>query len=124
MDASGIKTIGVIGSGQMGCGIAQVAAQAGMNVVLLDAQKDLAEKGKARIAGILGKLVEKGKLDAASRDQTIARLTPAGDYAALAPCEFVVEAAPESERIKLEIFTAAEKATRPETILASNTSSI
>jgi 3-hydroxybutyryl-CoA dehydrogenase len=119
-----VKTLGVIGAGQMGSGIAQVAAQAGLNVVLLDAQLDWAEKGKARIADVLGKLVAKGKLDAAERDRTIERLHPAAGYASLAPCDFVVEAAPESEKLKLEIFEAMEKNTRPEAILASNTSSI
>jgi 3-hydroxybutyryl-CoA dehydrogenase len=119
-----IKTIGVIGAGQMGGGIAQVAAQAGLSVVLLDANGDFATRGKARIAETLGKLVAKGKLDAATRDATVERLHPASDYAALAPCDFVVEAAPESESLKLQIFTDMEKNTRPEAILASNTSSI
>src|SRR5262245_53711780 len=104
-----VKTLGVIGAGQMGAGIAQVAAQAGLNVGLLDAQLDWAEKGKARIADLLGKLVAKGKLDAGERDRTVERLHPAAGYGALAPCEFVVEAAPESEKLKLEIFEAMEK---------------
>ena len=119
-----VKTVGVVGTGQMGGGIAQVAAQAGLEVVLLDAQKELAERAKARIADILGKLVAKGKLDASARDQALERLHPAGDYAALAPCELVVEAAPENEELKRKIFAAADQATRPEAILASNTSSI
>jgi len=119
-----VKTVGVVGTGQMGGGIAQVAAQAGLEVVLLDAQKELAERAKARIADILGKLVAKGKLDASARDQALERLHPAGDYAALAPCELVVEAAPENEELKRKIFAAADQAARPEAILASNTSSI
>jgi 3-hydroxybutyryl-CoA dehydrogenase len=119
-----ISTIGVIGAGQMGSGIAQVAAQAGLDVVLLDANHDLAERAKARIGDVLGKLVAKGKLDAHTRDVAVTRLSPASDYAALEPCQFVVEAAPENEKLKLGIFETLERATSPEAILASNTSSI
>lgn len=124
MDAANIRTIGIVGSGQMGGGIAQVAAQAGLEVVLLDAQKELAERAKARIAEILGKLVQKGKLDAYARDMAVERLRPASSYDALANCQFVVEAAPEKEDLKLEIFRKLEDATPKEAILASNTSSI
>ncbi len=119
-----VKTLGVVGTGQMGAGIAQVAAQSGLDVIMLDATVDLANKAKARLADTLGKLVAKGKLDAAAREQTIERLHPASDYAALAPCEFVVEAAPEAEALKVKIFHEMDRSTRPDTILASNTSSI
>jgi 3-hydroxybutyryl-CoA dehydrogenase len=119
-----VKTIGVIGAGQMGAGIAQVAAQAGLDVVLLDTNRELAEKAKTRIGDVLGKLVAKGKLDAHTRDAAAEKLRPASDYAALEPCEFVVEAAPENEKLKLSIFEKLEQATRREAILASNTSSI
>jgi 3-hydroxybutyryl-CoA dehydrogenase len=119
-----VKTIGVIGAGQMGAGIAQVAAQAGLDVVLLDANRDLAERAKARIADLLGKLVAKGKLDAHVRDSAVEHLRPASEYAALEPCEFIVEAAPENEKLKLSIFETLEKSTRSDAILASNTSSI
>jgi len=108
----------------MGGGIAQVAAQAGLDVVMFDATADLATKAKARIADVLGKLVAKAKLDAPSRDQAIERLHPASDYAALAQCDFVVEAAPEIEALKLKIFAEVDRVARPEAILASNTSSI
>jgi 3-hydroxybutyryl-CoA dehydrogenase len=119
-----IRTLGVIGTGQMGAGIAQVAAQAGLDVVMLDATLDLAAKAKARLADTLAKLVARGKLDAGAREQTIERLHPAGDYTALAPCEFVIEAAPEIESLKVKIFQEMERNTRADTILASNTSSI
>jgi 3-hydroxybutyryl-CoA dehydrogenase len=119
-----VKTIGVIGTGQMGGGIAQVAAQSGLDVVMFDATADLATRAKARIGEILEKLVGKGKLEATARDQAVERLHPASDYAALAGCDFVVEAAPESEALKLKIFAEVDRVTRPETILASNTSSI
>jgi len=119
-----IKTIGIIGTGQMGGGIAQVAAQSGLDVVMFDATADLATRAKARIAEILGKLVGKGKLEASARDRAVERLHPASDYSALAQCDFVVEAAPEIEALKLKIFAEVDRVTRPEAILASNTSSI
>jgi 3-hydroxybutyryl-CoA dehydrogenase len=119
-----IKTIGVIGTGQMGSGIAQVAAQAGLDVVMLDAQPALADKARARIGDVLAKLVAKGKLDAAAAEATVARLHPASEYAALSRCDFVVEAATENEPLKLKIFEEMERASKPGAILASNTSSI
>jgi 3-hydroxybutyryl-CoA dehydrogenase len=119
-----IKTIGVIGTGQMGGGIAQVAAQSGLDVVMFDATADLATRAKTRIADILDKLVGKGKLERSARDHAVERLHPVSDYAALAQCDFVVEAAPESAALKLKIFAELDRVTRPETILASNTSSI
>jgi len=119
-----VKRIGVIGTGQMGGGIAQVAAQSGLDVVLLDADIEFAQRARARIASVLGKLAEKGKLDPATVSQTVERLHPASDYAALANCQFVVEAAPEDEALKVKIFKAMEEATASDAILASNTSSI
>ncbi len=119
-----VSSIGVIGTGQMGSGIAQVAAQAGIDVILLDANVDLAQRAKGRIADVLGKLVAKGKLDAAARDAAVEKLHPSADYAVLEPCDFIVEAAPETESLKLEIFRKIDQVTQPGCILASNTSSI
>ena len=124
MDGNSIKSIGVIGAGQMGGGIAQVAAQAGIDVVLLDAMPAMAEKAKARIGDLLGKLVAKGKLEQAAATSAVERLHPATDYGALAGCQFVVEAAPENEALKLKIFKDVDAATGGDAILASNTSSI
>jgi 3-hydroxybutyryl-CoA dehydrogenase len=113
---SEIRIFGVIGAGQMGQGIAQVAAQlsssgaAGMEVRLLDAKLELAEKGKASIAKQLGKLVEKGKLPKDEADATLARLTPVGDYAALRDCDIVVEAA--TENVELKKKRATPRASR------------
>jgi 3-hydroxybutyryl-CoA dehydrogenase len=121
---SEIRIFGVIGAGQMGQGIAQVAAQSGIEVRLLDAKLELAEKGKASIAKQLGKLVEKGKLAKEDADGTLARLVPAGDYAALSECDIVVEAATENVDLKKKIFAMADEAMKPGAILASNTSSI
>jgi len=122
--AGGIRSLGVVGAGQMGSGIAQVAAQAGLDVVLLDANGDLAARARARIGDVLGKLVSKGKLDAAAAGGVTERIRPAAEYAALAGCQFVVEAAPEDEAVKVKIFQALEQATPTSTVLASNTSSI
>jgi 3-hydroxybutyryl-CoA dehydrogenase len=118
------RVFGVIGAGQMGQGIAQVAAQTGMEVRLLDAKLELAEKGKASIAKQLGKLVEKGKLEKGLADATVARIEPVSDYAALADCDIVVEAATENVELKKKIFAAADAAMKADAILASNTSSI
>ncbi len=119
-----IEVFGVIGAGQMGRGIAQVAAQSGCRVLLKDASQDLAETGKGRIERALGRLVEKGKLDAKERDAILGRIEPVGDYAALAEADFVVEAATEEMSLKSKIFEDADAAMKKDAILASNTSSI
>ena len=121
---SEIRGFGVIGAGQMGQGIAQVAAQTGMDVVLIDATAELAEKGKTAIARALGRLVEKGKLEKADADGTLARIHPAGSYDALGKVDIAVEAATENLEVKLKILALAEGHIRPDAILASNTSSI
>lgn len=121
---SDVSTFGVIGAGQMGAGIAQVAAQSGMKVILLDASLELAKKGLAGIEKQLGKQVEKGKLTKEDALAITSRIEPAGDYAALANADIVVEAATENVEIKHKIFAAAEAVIRPDAILASNTSSI
>ena len=119
-----INTVGVVGAGQMGRGIAQVAAQAGLDVVVLDASVEMAEKAVGRIRKTLDRLVEKGKIEASARDNTMAKISPHGDYAALGACDFVIEAAPEREELKLDIIRKINAATRAEAIIASNTSSI
>jgi len=108
----------------MGQGIAQVAAQAGYEVRLLDASKALAEKGLASIAKQLGKQVEKGKLEADVAKAITGRITPTDDYASLADVVIAVEAATENPDVKLKILAAAEAAIPEGAILASNTSSI
>ena len=119
-----VKTVGVVGAGQMGRGIAQVAAQSGCEVIMLDASRELAQGGKDRIAGQLERLVAKQKVTEQQRDELLERIHPEGDFAALRPCDFVIEAAPEREDLKLSIFKKADDATTDDTILASNTSSI
>lgn len=119
-----ITTIGVLGAGQMGGGIAQVAAAAGYKVVLVDATVELAEKGKGKINAILGKQVEKGKIKAEDKDALVARITCAGSPADFKDCDLVVEAATENVELKIKLFRACDEAMKPGAILASNTSSI
>lgn len=119
-----IARVGVLGAGQMGSGIAQVAAAAGFDVVLADRTQALAEQGKAKIAGALSKQVEKGKLDAGAKDALLARIAPAEGPEAFGDADLVVEAATENVTLKLELFRACDRAMKPGAILASNTSSI
>jgi len=119
-----MKTVGVIGAGQMGAGIAQVAAQSGYEVLLSDVSLEMAEKGKAGIAKRLARAVEKDQISAADRDAAIERIKPQGEHAALGAAEIVIEAATERESIKRTIFAEVGKTMRPDAILATNTSSI
>ena len=119
-----MKTIGVIGAGQMGAGIAQVSAAAGYRTLLSDREVALAEKGKAGIAKALGRLVEKEKISADARDATLALIEPVGDVTAFGACDLVIEAATEREEIKRTIFADVGKVLRADAILATNTSSI
>ena len=119
-----INTIGVLGAGQMGAGIAQVAAQSGYAVKLADATVELAAKAKGKLEATLGKLVEKGKLSAADKDAALARITPVGSIQDLADCDLSVEAVTEKVELKLELFRKLDGAAKPGAILASNTSSI
>jgi 3-hydroxybutyryl-CoA dehydrogenase len=121
---AGIETCAVIGAGQMGRGIAQVAAGAGLRVKLLDATAELAAAGKDRIGKDLAKLVDKGKLGADARDALLAKIEPIAAYEQLAEVDFLVEAATEQTELKLEIFRKADAALPGHAILASNTSSI
>jgi 3-hydroxybutyryl-CoA dehydrogenase len=120
-----IKVFGVVGAGQMGRGIAQVAAQSGLDVKLLDATKELADKGRGRIVSTLDRLVDRGKMEASERDAIAARIEASSDYDLFAQADMVVEAATENIELKQEIFRRADRAMqKPTGILASNTSSI
>ncbi|MFC4256984.1 3-hydroxybutyryl-CoA dehydrogenase [Altererythrobacter xixiisoli] len=116
--------IGIIGAGQMGAGIAQVAAASGYEVALLDRDIALAEKARTGIAGRLARLVEKDKLSQAEADASLNRIQPVADYARLSGARIIIEAATEREEIKRSIFDAAAAVLAPDAILASNTSSI
>ena len=121
---SEIKTIGVLGSGQMGAGIAHVAAQAGYDVLLSDVSLSRAEKARADIDKRLGKAVEKGKLAADVRTAIVGRIRAVEGVPGLAPSDFVIEAVNEDETLKKQIFRQFDEVCRPEVILATNTSSI
>jgi 3-hydroxybutyryl-CoA dehydrogenase len=121
----GIARLGVIGAGQMGRGIAQLAASQGFAVTLADSGRDVATRGKAAIAQQLDRLVEKGKLTAADRDATMARIEPADLYGHdLEAADFAIEAATENVATKREIFETLDRVCRSGIVLATNTSSI
>ncbi|KQN92066.1 3-hydroxybutyryl-CoA dehydrogenase [Sphingomonas sp. Leaf67] len=119
-----MKTIGVIGAGQMGAGIAQVAAQAGYRVLLSDVSADRAQAGKDGIARQLARAVAKEKIAQDDADAALGQIEPIGDLAAMGPCDLVIEAATEREAVKRQIFESVGKALSDTAILASNTSSI
>ena len=119
-----MKIIGIIGAGQMGAGIAQVSAQAGYDVLLSDVDITRAEAGKATVGKGLQRLVDREKMDAATRDTVLSRITPVAGSASFASADLVIEAATEREDIKRAIFNDVGKVLREDAILASNTSSI
>jgi 3-hydroxybutyryl-CoA dehydrogenase len=119
-----ISTLGVIGAGQMGSGIAEVALDAGLKVILRDTQEEALQRARARIQRDLEKRVEKSLLSPGQRDERMVRLYTTLEISDLAPCQFVIEAAPEDPRLKREIFAQLEGIVGEDTIFASNTSSI
>ena len=119
-----MQSVGVIGAGQMGAGIAQVSAQAGFHVLLTDVSKERAEAGKAGIAKALDRLVTKEKIAAEARDRALALIDPIESVQGMASCGLVIEAATEREEIKRSIFAEVGKVLGPQAVLASNTSSI
>ncbi|NYT42535.1 3-hydroxybutyryl-CoA dehydrogenase [Sphingomonas sp. R-74633] len=119
-----MKTVGVIGAGQMGAGIAQVSAQVGYAVLLSDVDQARAEAGKAGIAKQLARAVEKEKISSADADAALANIACVAGTDSFAPCDLVIEAATEREAIKRQIFESVGKVLGKDVILASNTSSI
>ena len=117
-------SVGVVGAGIMGSGIAEVSARAGCRVVVLEVSPAAAEAGRERLSGSLARAVDKGRLAAEERDAVLGRLSWTADDADLAHCELVVEAAPEDEALKLDLFRRLDRVVRPDAVLASNTSSI
>jgi 3-hydroxybutyryl-CoA dehydrogenase len=124
MALSDIKRFGVIGAGQMGRGIAQVAAASGLAVKLSDASRELAEKGKQTIAKQVDRLVQKERITASDRDALLERIEPVDGIADMGDANIVVEAATENFDLKLKLFQQADDALGDGAILASNTSSI
>lgn len=119
-----IKKVGVVGAGMMGAEIALCFARAGMETVLSDTSLEIAEKGKAKQNDILEKRIKKGKLEKSEKEKILANVVPTGDVKDMADCDIVIEAVLENIEIKLGIFSQLDGICKPETILASNTSSI
>ena len=119
-----IKRIGVVGAGQMGSGIAEVAVSSGFSVLMRDVSPEAVKRGEKRIAGDLERRVEKGRLSGEEKISILGRLRTATRLEDFAECDFVIEAATENISLKREIFQALDRVTRKEAILASNTSSI
>ncbi|RDI94968.1 3-hydroxybutyryl-CoA dehydrogenase [Meiothermus sp. QL-1] len=119
-----VRKIGVVGAGQMGSGIAQVAAQAGYEVVLRDLEEGYLERALTSIRRSMGKLLEKGRLDQETHDAALARISTTLHLSDLGDCDLVVEAIVEHEPAKLELFRELDGLVKPGAILASNTSSI
>ena len=119
-----IRSLGVIGAGQMGHGIAQVAALSGLDVIVTDIHQSALDRGIAGIERSLGKMVQKERVSAEDAAAAIARVSTALALDAVSGCDLVVEAATENEALKVKIFEALDAACKPEAILASNTSSI
>jgi len=122
--ALNIDSVGVIGAGQMGAGIAQVAAQAGMPVYLNDVTEDRVNAALATINGLLSRRIARGELDEDARKAILERIHYAPTLDKLGECDLVVEAASENEDVKRKIFTSLRPFMKPDAILASNTSSI
>jgi 3-hydroxybutyryl-CoA dehydrogenase len=119
-----IKTVGVIGAGQMGSGIAHVCALSGFDVLLNDVSAEQIEKGLEAVHKGLERQVAKSQIDQGEMDKVMARVKPAAEHKALAPADIVIEAATENEAVKKDIFRAVCPHLKPDTLLASNTSSI
>lgn len=119
-----IETIGVVGAGTMGSGIAHVCAEAGYNLVLVDIEQRFLDRALASIAKFTAREVERAKLAPAARDAALARIQPTLALDPLATCQLVIEAAIERLEVKQQILEQLDRICPPETIFASNTSSI
>ncbi|MFC5907958.1 3-hydroxyacyl-CoA dehydrogenase NAD-binding domain-containing protein [Streptacidiphilus monticola] len=123
-EARPVRRVAVLGAGMMGAGIAEVSAQAGIDVVLKDVDEAAARRGVEAVAARLDRRVAKGRLTAAKRDALLARITPTGSDADLAGCDLVVEAVFEDRDLKLRVLGTAEKEVLPDAVIASNTSTL
>ena len=119
-----VKKLLVAGAGQMGAGIVQVSAVAGLDVVMIDVADEFIERGMAGIEKGLGRMVEKGRMEAGARDAALARITTSTDMAAGADADLLIEAAPEVMDIKEDLFARASVTLRADAIIATNTSSL
>ncbi|WP_354132238.1 3-hydroxybutyryl-CoA dehydrogenase [Bradyrhizobium sp. RT4b] len=119
-----INTVGIIGAGTMGNGIAQICAAAGLSVVMVDISDATVNRGMSTVGGSLERLVKKEKMSAADREAALKRITGTTDRAKLADCDLVIEAATENEELKVKILKDLCATLSPRTLLATNTSSI
>ena len=119
-----IQTVGIIGAGTMGNGIAQICAAAGLSVVMVDISEAAVNRGLSTVGGSLERLVKKEKMSAADRDATLKRITGTTDRAKLSDCDLVIEAATENEELKVKILKDLCATLSPRTLVATNTSSI
>jgi len=119
-----MKTIGIIGAGQMGSGIAQVAAASGNNVILHDVKKESVEKGLSNIQKNLEKMVQKEKITTAQKQETLKRIQSTTDLQSMKDADMIIEAATENVELKLNIFKTLDGICKPTTVFCSNTSSI
>ena len=118
------QSIGVIGAGTMGAGIAQVCVIAGLSVVMIDIDENRVARGRNTVSSALERMQAKGKLMVSERDSALARLSGSTSYDALRDCDFIIEAATENEAVKLAILRQADAAASDDAVLATNTSSI
>src|SRR3954451_10240794 len=119
-----VKNVGVVGCGLMGHGIAQVAAQAGCDVVVREVSQERLDSGLGKIKKQLGRAVEKGRMEQSDADAVLARITPGLDYADFAECDLVVEAITENLDAKLEMWRELDSIVKQEALFATNTSSL
>jgi 3-hydroxybutyryl-CoA dehydrogenase len=124
MRAEDVRTVGVIGCGLMGSGISEVVARAGQTAVVLETSDELVERGRRRIETSTLRAVERGRLDAEERTAVLGRISLTTDVQDLAGVDLVIEAATEDHDTKVGMFRRLDEVTKPEVILASNTSSI
>jgi len=124
MRAEDVRTVGIIGCGLMGSGIAETVARAGQTVVFLEASDELVERGRNRIETSTLRAVERGRLETAERETLLGRISGTTDVHELADVDLVIEAATEDHDTKVGMFRRLDEVTKPEVILASNTSSI
>jgi 3-hydroxybutyryl-CoA dehydrogenase len=119
-----IRKVGVVGLGTMGAGIAQVSVQSGHETIGREMNADLGERGRATIERYLSRGVEKGRLSPDERDTALRRLTLTTELSDLADCDLVIEAVLEELELKREVFAELDRVTRPDTVLATNTSAL
>jgi 3-hydroxybutyryl-CoA dehydrogenase len=119
-----VKTLGVVGAGLMGNGIAHVGAMSGLQVIMSDIKDEFVQRGLDNVSKILSRSVDKAKMSAEEKDAILSRIKSTVDNNDMSAADFVVEAATENELLKFQIFQDLDEICRPEVILATNTSSI